>query len=61
LYYDLNEEAIAKAIEKSGRIMDDGMIEELSHVYDYAYYNNYADYWTTAQAKKDWKFEEIKD
>jgi hypothetical protein len=54
-YLGLSKEDLEKELQEEIEV--DGVIqEEIDRLWSYASSNNYAKYWKTAQAKKDWKF-----
>lgn len=54
-YLGLSEEELEK--ELSNEIDEDSVIQdEIDERWEYCERNNYKNYWTTKQAKKDWSF-----
>lgn len=60
-YLELDEENIQQALEEVKVVMDGELLEELSKVYDYADWNDYANYWTSDSAKDQFTFETLEE
>jgi len=54
-FLELSKEDLEKELQEE--IDEDSVIqEEIDRLWSYASSNNYAKYWKTTQAKKDWEF-----